>query len=134
MDGTFNNGSLGLYLIAGAIILFVLIQSIFFLVKAWKQGKKLGLDKTKLRNAVTSSALFTIPSALSVLATVIALATALEGTLIYVLAKDILFNALRIKIQLASVTGMIFSIISAIRLVFVTTPSSAFSLPRYINS
>ena len=59
MDGTFNNGSLGLYLIAGAVILFVLIQSIFFLVKAWKQGKKLGLDKSKLRNAVTSSALFT---------------------------------------------------------------------------
>ena len=77
MDGTFNNGSLGLYLIAGAIILFVLVQSIFFLVKAWKQGKKLGLDKSKLRNAVTSSALFTIPSALSVLATVIALAPAL---------------------------------------------------------
>ena len=77
MDATFNNGSLGLYLIAGAIILFVLVQSIFFLVKAWKQGKKLGLDKSKLRNAVTSSALFTIPSALSVLATVIALAPAL---------------------------------------------------------
>ena len=77
MDGTFNNGSLGLYLMAGAVILFVLIQSIFFLVKAWKQGKKLGLDKSKLRNAVTSSALFTIPSALSVLATVIALAPAL---------------------------------------------------------
>ncbi len=77
MDGTFNNGSLGLYLIAGAIILFVLVQSIFFLVKAWKQGKKLGLDKSKLRNAVTSSALFTIPSALSVLATVIALAPSL---------------------------------------------------------
>lgn len=77
MDGTFNNGSLGLYLIAGAVILFVLAQSVFFLVKAWKQGKKLGLDKSKLRNAVTSSALFTIPSALSVLATVIALAPAL---------------------------------------------------------
>ena len=77
MDGTFNNGDLGLYLIAGAVILFVLVQSIFFLVKAWKQGKKLGLDKSKLRNAVTSSALFTIPSALSVLATVIALAPAL---------------------------------------------------------
>ena len=73
----FNNSSLGLYLIAGAVILFVLVQSVFFLVKAWKQGKKLGLDKSKLRNALTSSALFTIPSALSVLATVIALAPAL---------------------------------------------------------
>lgn len=73
----FNNGSLGLYLIAGAIIVFVVAQSLFFLVKAWKHGKEIGIDKKKLINAVTSSALFTIPSALSVLATVIALAPAL---------------------------------------------------------
>ncbi|MBQ7100048.1 MAG: DUF5058 family protein [Clostridia bacterium] len=66
-----------LYAIAGAVILFVLAQSVFFLVKAWKQGRALGIDKAKLRNAVTSSALFTVPSALSVLATVIALAPAL---------------------------------------------------------
>ncbi len=66
-----------LYLIAGAVILFVLAQSVFFLVKAWKHGKELGIDKKKLRNSVTSSAVFTIPSALSVLATVIALAPAL---------------------------------------------------------
>ena len=69
--------STGLYLIAGGVILFVLAQSIFFLVKAWKQGEKLGIDKKKLRNAVTSSAVFTIPSALSVLATVIVLAPSL---------------------------------------------------------
>lgn len=73
----FDNSSLGLYLIAGAIILFVLGQSLFFLIKAWKHGKEMGIDKKKLKNAVTSSALFTVPSALSVLATVIALAPAL---------------------------------------------------------
>jgi hypothetical protein len=72
----FKNGT-SLYLIAAAVILFVLGQSVFFLVKAWKQGKALGIDKKKLRDAVTSSALFTVPSALSVLATVIALAPAL---------------------------------------------------------
>ena len=66
-----------LYLIAAAVIVFVLIQSLFFLVKAWKHGKEIGIDKQKLKNSVTSSALFTIPSALSVLATVIALAPAL---------------------------------------------------------
>jgi len=66
-----------LYLIAGAVLLYVLAQSIFFLVKAWKHGQELGIDKKKLRNSVTSSALFTIPSALSVLATVIALAPAI---------------------------------------------------------
>ncbi len=68
---------IGLYLIAGGVILFVLAQSVFFLVKAWKQGQKLGIDKKKLRDAVTSSAVFTIPSALSVLATVIVLAPSL---------------------------------------------------------
>lgn len=66
-----------LYLIAGAVILFVLCQSLFFLIKAWKQGQALGMDKSKLRNAVMSSALFSLPSALSVLATVIALAPSL---------------------------------------------------------
>ena len=66
-----------LYLIAGGVILFVLAQSVFFLLKAWKHGKEIGIDKKKLRDSVTSSALFTIPSALSVLATVIALAPAL---------------------------------------------------------
>ena len=66
-----------LYLIAGAVILFVLGQSLFFLIKAWKHGKEIGIDEKKLRNSITSSAVFTIPSALSVLATVIALAPAL---------------------------------------------------------
>lgn len=69
--------STSLYLIAAGVVLFVLAQSVFFLVKALKQGKALGIDKKKLRNAVSSSALFTIPSALSILATVIALAPAL---------------------------------------------------------
>lgn len=69
--------STALYLIAAGVVLFVLAQSVFFLVKAWKRGQELGIDKKKLRNSVTSSAVFTIPSALSVLATVIALAPAL---------------------------------------------------------
>ena len=69
--------STGLYLIAAGVIVFVLAQSIFFLVKALKQGKVLGIDKKRLRDAITSSALFTVPSALSILATVIALAPSL---------------------------------------------------------
>ena len=73
----FDKESTGLYLIAGGVILFVLAQSIFFFVKAWQQGKKLGIDKKKLRDTVTSSAVFTVPSALSVLATVIVLAPSL---------------------------------------------------------
>lgn len=76
-DKTFDNNGIALYLIAGIVILFVLIQSIFFLVKALKRGKELGISKSSIRSVITSSAIFTLPSALSVLATVIALSKAL---------------------------------------------------------
>ncbi len=66
-----------MYLIAAVIIVFVLAQSIFFLVKAWKQGKKIGLDVKSMRDTVTSSALFTIAPAIAIVATVITLAYSL---------------------------------------------------------
>ena len=66
-----------LYGIAAMVILFVLAQSVFFLVKAWKQGKKLGLSAQTMRSTATSSLLFSIAPAISVVATVIVLAKAL---------------------------------------------------------
>ncbi len=66
-----------MYLIAGGVILFVLAQSVFFLVKAYRHGRKIGLSKEKLTGAVSTSALFTIAPALAILATVISLAGAL---------------------------------------------------------
>lgn len=66
-----------MYIMAGAIILFVLAQSVFFLVKAWKQGKKLGITSQTMRSTVTSSILFSIAPAISVVATVITLAKSL---------------------------------------------------------
>ncbi len=59
------------------VIVFILGQSLFFLVKAMKQGKKLGMAKSTLNNTVIQSVLFTITPALSIVATVIALAPAL---------------------------------------------------------
>ena len=38
------------------IVVFVIAQSLFFLVKAWKQGKKLGITTDTLKNTVVSSA------------------------------------------------------------------------------
>ena len=73
----FDKNDIMLYIIAGIVILFVLGQSIFFLVKALKRGKELGISKSSIRSVITSSAVFTLPSALSVLATVIALSKAL---------------------------------------------------------
>ena len=59
------------------IVVFVIAQSLFFLIKAWKQGKKLGISTEKLKNTVMSSAVFTIAPAISILATVIVLANSL---------------------------------------------------------
>lgn len=66
-----------MYYLAAGIVLFVVGQSLFFLIKAWKQGVKLGISKDTLRDTVTSSALFTVAPALAILATVITLAGAL---------------------------------------------------------
>lgn len=66
-----------LYLISGGIILFVVLMSVFFLVRAYRAGLAIGIDKVKLRRAVTSSATFSVLPSISILLGVIAL----SGTL-----------------------------------------------------
>ncbi len=66
-----------MYAIAAVVIVFVVVQSVFFIVKAWKRGKELGITKETLKNTVISSALFSVAPALSILTTVIVLASAL---------------------------------------------------------
>lgn len=63
--------------LALGVVIFIIVQSMFFLVKAWKQGKKLGISTETLKNTVVSSALFTVAPAISILTTVIVLANAL---------------------------------------------------------
>lgn len=69
--------SLPIYLMCGAVILFVLAMSIFFFVRAWRAGIAVGIDKTKLRRAVTSSITFTLLPSISILLGVIALSGSL---------------------------------------------------------
>ena len=69
--------SLPIYLLCGAIVLFVLAMSIFFMVRAWRAGIAIGMDKTKLRRAVTSSVTFTLLPSISILLGVIALSGSL---------------------------------------------------------
>lgn len=66
-----------LYLISGTVILFVMAMSVFFLVRAYRAGLAIGMDKTKLKRAITSSVTFTILPSISILLGVIAL----SGTL-----------------------------------------------------
>ena len=66
-----------MYAIAACVIGFVVIESVYFIVKAWRAGRKLGISKETLKNTVVSSAVFSIAPALSILTTVIVLASAL---------------------------------------------------------
>lgn len=72
----FKTGPL-MYCLAAGVIVFVIIQSVFFMVKAWKRGKEIGVEKDKMKQTVISSVLFTVAPAVSILATVLALASAL---------------------------------------------------------
>ncbi|NLB89603.1 MAG: DUF5058 family protein, partial [Clostridiales bacterium] len=55
------------------VLLFVVAMSLFFMIKAYKEGIKVGLDKKKMHKAITSSATFTILPSVSILIGVIAL-------------------------------------------------------------
>lgn len=66
-----------MYAVALVVIAFVVAQSAFFIAKAWKRARELGISKETLKQTVVSSALFTIAPAISILTTVIVLASAL---------------------------------------------------------
>ncbi len=69
----FNSNSVFLFVVAGLIISFVLAQSIFFLFKAWKRAKEIGIEKEVLKRVVKSSAFFTIAPAVAIILGVITL-------------------------------------------------------------
>ena len=41
-----------MYAIALAVVVFVTLQSVFFIVKSWKHAKELGIEKEKLKGKV----------------------------------------------------------------------------------
>ena len=66
-----------MYGLAIMIVVFILVQSVFFIVKSWRHGKELGITKETMKNTIVSSALFTLAPAISILVTVIVLANSL---------------------------------------------------------
>lgn len=73
----FNVNSLFLYVVAGVVIAFVLLQSVVFLLRAWKRAKALGVESGALKRIAASSAVFTIAPAVAILLGVITLSKAL---------------------------------------------------------
>ena len=66
-----------MYLICGTIIAFVAVVCVFFAVRAWRAGIAIGMDKTKMKRAVVSSATFAVLPSVGILLGVIALAGSL---------------------------------------------------------
>lgn len=66
-----------LFVIAGILIAVVLVQSVFFLVKALRRSKQLGMDQKKLKKTMLSAALFTVAPAVAIVISVMILSKSL---------------------------------------------------------
>jgi hypothetical protein len=73
----FNPSDTFMYIIVTVVIVFVIVESVYFLIKAWNRAKKIGMAAEVLKKAVISSAIFTIAPAIAILLGVIALSKAL---------------------------------------------------------
>ena len=66
-----------LFVMVGVVIAFVLAQSVYFLARAVKRAKELGIAKETISKTMSSSAIFTIAPAIAVLVGVITLSKSL---------------------------------------------------------
>ncbi|MBO5371180.1 MAG: DUF5058 family protein [Lachnospiraceae bacterium] len=62
-----------LFILAGAVIVFIIAQSLFFLIRAYKRGKELGITSEQLKKTIVSTSIFTIAPAVAVLLGIITL-------------------------------------------------------------
>lgn len=69
----FHVNSAFMYMVAIFVIAFVIVQSCFFLVRAYRHGIAIGMKKEVLRKTILSTAIFTIAPAISILLGVITL-------------------------------------------------------------
>ncbi len=73
MEQEFNTNSGFLYAVAAIVILFILAQSIYFLVRAVKRAKAINIQSSLVWKTITSTAIFTIAPAFSSLLGVVTL-------------------------------------------------------------
>ena len=66
-----------LFVIAGLLVAVVLAQSVYFLIKALRRSKQLGMDQTKLRKTMISAGIFTIAPAVAIVISVMVLSKTL---------------------------------------------------------
>ena len=66
-----------LFVIVGLLVAVVLGQSVYFLIKALKRSKELGMDQKKLMKTIRTAAIFTIAPAVAIVISVLALSKSL---------------------------------------------------------
>ena len=66
-----------LYVLVGLLVAVVLGQSVYFLVKALRRSRQLGMDQAKIRKTIRTAAVFTIAPAVSIVISVITLSKSL---------------------------------------------------------
>ena len=66
-----------LFAMAGFLVAVVLAQSVFFLVKALRRSREIGMDQTKIKKTIKTAAIFTIAPAVSIVISVITLSKSL---------------------------------------------------------
>lgn len=62
-----------IYLVVGIVLAFIVMMCLIFLIKSYRAGIKIGMDKAVLKKTITASAMFTLLPSLSILLGVIAL-------------------------------------------------------------
>ena len=65
------------YAVCGGIVAFVAVVCVVFMVRAWRAGIALGMDRAKMRRVITSSVTFTVLPSVGILLGVIALSGSL---------------------------------------------------------
>ncbi len=63
--------------LAICIVIFVIAQAVFFLVRAIKKARELGIEKATIKSTIISSGLFTVAPAIGIVATVLTLSAGL---------------------------------------------------------
>ena len=92
-----------LYLMVGAILAFVTVMCVFFLLRSYKAGIAIGMDKAILKKTIRNSAIFTVLPSVGILVGVIALSGALGAPLSWMRLSVV--GALQYELNVADIAA-----------------------------
>ena len=112
--------SLPFYLIVAAVLTFVVVMCVIFLIKSYKAGIALGMDPKDLKKVMTSSATFTLLPSISILLGVVALSGTLGVPFSWLRLSVI--GSLQYELNVAEIAATAFGL-SGLRIDQMTLPA-----------